>query len=45
VRFEIVAKQAADIDLGAAERRPVIVGQVEVGDAKVERRSKEIALG
>ena len=35
-RREVAAQEAAEVLLGRAVRRPVVVGQVEVGDAEVE---------
>src|SRR5438046_9472190 len=41
---EIVAEEAAEIELGAAERGAVVVGEIEMGDAEIERGAKKGAL-
>ena len=37
IASEVAAQEVAEIDLRRARRRPVIVGEVEVGDPEVER--------
>ena len=41
---EVVGQDAAEVGLGAAGRRAVVVGQVEVGDAEVEGAAADVAL-
>ena len=45
VVLEVFTQQPAEVDLGAAVRRAVVVGQVEVVDTQVERRAQQCALG
>jgi len=41
---EILEKKFAEITFGAAVRRAVVVGQIEVIDAQIERRTQHGAL-
>ena len=38
---EVGAQDLAEVDFRRARRRPVIVGEIEVGDAEVERRAAD----
>jgi hypothetical protein len=42
---EVLAEDAPEVDLGRPVGRAVVVGQVEVGDAQVERAAEHVALG
>ena len=42
---EVLAHQPAEVDLGAAVGRPVVVREVEVGDAEVEGAAQDRPLG
>ena len=43
-RREVLAHEPAEVGLRGAGRRPVVVGEVEVGDAEVERAAQDRAL-
>jgi hypothetical protein len=45
VALEIGAQDLSEGFLGAARRRAVIVGEIEMGDAVIERRRHDAALG
>ena len=45
VAGEVLAEDAAEVGLGRPVGRAVVVGQVEVGDAEVERAPQDVALG
>jgi len=45
VLLEVFAQQTAEVDLGAAVGRAVVVRQVEVVDAQVEGGAQQRALG
>ena len=45
VRAEVLREDRAEVALGAPVRRAVVVGQVEVGDAAVERPPQDGPLG
>ena len=42
---EIGCQNAPEVRLGCSVRRPVVVGQVEVGDAEIEGSTADLALG
>jgi hypothetical protein len=42
---EVVVQDAGEVGLSAAVRGPVVVGQVEMGDAQVEGSAQDGALG
>ena len=44
VRGEVLAQEAAEVLLGRAGRRAVVVGQVEMSEAEVERAAEHRAL-
>jgi hypothetical protein len=44
VGHEILFEDLAEVGLGAAERRAVVVGEVEVRDAEIEGGAKHVAL-
>ena len=44
IRGEVLPEQSAEVDLGAPVRRPVVVGEVEVGDPEVERGAEHRTL-
>ncbi|SOT42656.1 hypothetical protein F01_420702 [Burkholderia cenocepacia] len=44
IRPEILLQQPAEVGFGAAVRRPVVVREVEVVDAEVERGAQDLAL-
>ena len=41
---EVCRHQAAEVLLGGSIRRPVVVGEIEVSDARVERAEADVAL-
>ena len=43
IRGEVLAQDAAEVLLGRAVRRPVVVGEIEVRDAQVERATHDRA--
>ena len=45
VGLEVLGEDPAEVDLGAPVRRPVVVGEVEVGDPEVERAAQDRAAG
>ena len=44
IRQQVLAHDPAEVDLRRAVRRPVVVGQVEVRDAEVERAPDDLPL-
>ncbi len=44
VRGKVVGQHPPEVDLGRAVRRPVVVGQIEVGDAEIERATHDRPL-
>ncbi len=45
VRAQVLAQDAAEVDLGRPVRRTVVVGEIEVGHAQVERAAQDRPLG
>src|SRR5579859_5367537 len=44
IRLEVVLEEPAEIGFGAAVRRAVVIGEVEVRDAQIEGRAQDVAL-
>jgi hypothetical protein len=43
MRAEVLLEDAAEIGFGGAGRRPVVVGEIEVGDAEIESAQDDVA--
>jgi hypothetical protein len=44
IRPEVVLEDAPEVRLGAAVRRPIVVREIEMGDAEIECGAKNVAL-